>query len=126
MKIKKEDSLVSAIEGNFSGMAHSDLVLTCEMLTRGRAAWQKECEDAHAVLDDPECLIIRKAKDGYPDGRPDRTLTLAERVKALLRMKMDYKRWVEKAQQERDDLKKNNMTLFYHLPIFIEALSGEG
>ena len=92
---EQEDSLVAAIEGNFKSMSHSDLVLTCEMLTRGREAWKKECEDAHIVLDHEDCRIIRNAKDGYPDGREDRTLTLAERTKALLRMKQDYKRWME-------------------------------
>lgn len=106
MKTLKEESLIAAIDGNLAGMSHADLVLTCKMLTRGRAAWQKECEEAHAVLDDQECRIVRNAKDGYPDGRPDQILTLAERVRALLRMKMDYKQWMKKAEQERDELKK--------------------
>jgi len=42
----KEDSLVAAIEGNRAGMAHTDLVLTCNMLERGRAVWRKEAEEA--------------------------------------------------------------------------------
>lgn len=37
-------SLLSAIEGSYEGMSHADLVLTCNMLARGRSAWQKECE----------------------------------------------------------------------------------
>lgn len=42
----QERSLIAAIEGNRAGMSHSDLVLTCNMLERGRAAWRKECEEA--------------------------------------------------------------------------------
>lgn len=49
--ISKEDSLVAAIEGNYSKMAHADLVLTCQMLTRGRAAWRKEAEDAKKEIE---------------------------------------------------------------------------
>lgn len=47
-----DDSLVAAIEGDFKGMRHSDLVLTCEMLTRGREAWRKECEQAQRERDE--------------------------------------------------------------------------
>lgn len=50
------DSLIAAIEGNFKGMSHSDLVLTCEMLTRGREAWKKEAEELKAKLEKPGCL----------------------------------------------------------------------
>ncbi len=46
----KEESFISAIEGNLSGMSHADLVLTCQMLKRGRAEWRKEAEDAHREL----------------------------------------------------------------------------
>jgi hypothetical protein len=50
------DSLIAAIEGNFAGMSHSDLVLTCEMLTRGREQWRKEAEELKAKLESPGCL----------------------------------------------------------------------
>lgn len=49
-KPKAEASLVAALEGNLNGMAHSDLVLTCQMLERGRATWRKEAEDLKATL----------------------------------------------------------------------------
>lgn len=41
---------MAAIEGNLNGMAHGDLVLTCQMLSRGRATWRKEAEALHATL----------------------------------------------------------------------------
>jgi len=54
--------------------------------------------EAHAILDGDESKIIRNAKDGYPDGRPDRILTLAERVKAICKYGADYKRWLSEAE----------------------------
>jgi hypothetical protein len=59
-----------------------------------------EVEGSHAVLDGEDCRIIRNSKDGYPDGRADRILSLPERVQALLQMKVDYKRWLEQAEAE--------------------------
>lgn len=91
-----------------SATANRELVIQrIESIINTVTARQLETElnEAHAVLDDPECLIIRNAKDGYPEGRPDQTLTLTERVMALLRMKMDYKRWMEKAEQELGQLR---------------------
>ena len=44
------DSLIAAIEGDRSKMAHGDLVLTCQMLERGRARWRKEAEEAQEAL----------------------------------------------------------------------------
>ena len=60
---------------------------------------------AHEVLDADESKIIRNAKDGYPEGRAARELTLAERVKALCIYAADWKRWCleREAQQERKD-----------------------
>lgn len=51
------------------------------------------CDQAHAVLDADESKIIRDAKDGYPEGRKPRVLTLAERVSALCTYAADWKRW---------------------------------
>lgn len=45
------DSLVAAIEGNYAGMAHSDLVMTCQMLERGRAAWRADAERMKPVIE---------------------------------------------------------------------------
>ena len=57
------------------------------------------CAEAHAVLDADASGIIRNAKDGYPEGREPRELTLAERVKALCIYAADWKRWCEEADK---------------------------
>lgn len=57
------------------------------------------CEEVHAILDADESRIIRNAKDGYPDGRELRDLTLAERVKALCIYAADWKRWCIEAEK---------------------------
>lgn len=54
--------------------------------------------EAHAILDGDESKIIRNVKDGYLDGRPDRVLTLAERVKALCKYGSDYVRWLKESE----------------------------
>jgi len=51
------------------------------------------CNEVHAILDADESKIIRNAKDGYPDGRTPRILTLQERVTALCVYASDWKRW---------------------------------
>jgi hypothetical protein len=51
------------------------------------------CNEVHAILDADESKIIRDAKDGYPDGRTPRILTLQERVTALCVYASDWKRW---------------------------------
>ena len=51
------------------------------------------CTEVHAILDADESKIIRDAKDGYPDGRTPRTLTLQERITALCVYASDWKRW---------------------------------
>ena len=64
------------------------------------------CQAAHAVLDADESKIIRNAKDGYPDGRAPRELTLVERVSALCIYAADWKRWClekETAYPQSDD-----------------------
>lgn len=50
MSEQQDKSLIAAIEGDFSGMAHSDLVLTCKMLTNGRAQWRQEAEGLRTAL----------------------------------------------------------------------------
>lgn len=66
---------------------------------------ETELNEAHAVLDSADCSIIRNAKDGYPEGREPRELTLEERVRSLLRMMTDYRKWCKNAEKERDELK---------------------
>jgi hypothetical protein len=51
------------------------------------------CYEVHGILDADESKIIRDAKDGYPDGRIQRRLTLQERVTALCVYAADWKRW---------------------------------
>jgi hypothetical protein len=51
------------------------------------------CNKVHAILDADESEIIRNAKDGYPEGRTPRILTLQERVTALCVYASDWKRW---------------------------------
>lgn len=55
--VSKVDSLVAAIEGDYSKMSHADLVLTCNMLHRGRAIWQKEAEELKERLNYHGCLF---------------------------------------------------------------------
>jgi hypothetical protein len=56
-------------------------------------------DETHAILDADPSAIIRNAKDGYPDGREPRELTLAERVKALCVYASDWKRWCQEKEQ---------------------------
>jgi len=56
-------SLLSAIDGNYAGMSKPDLVLTCNMLSGGRAKWRADAENYQAALSDlmdrlqsPTCL----------------------------------------------------------------------
>jgi hypothetical protein len=51
------------------------------------------CKEIHAILDVHESQIVRNAKDGYPDGRDERILTLQERINALCKYASDWKRW---------------------------------
>ncbi len=62
--------------------------------------YKSELEAAHAILDADESKIIRNAKDGVPEGREPRALTLAERVSALCRYAADYKRWLGEKKSE--------------------------
>jgi hypothetical protein len=63
------------------------------------------CAEAHAILDADASKIIRNAKDGYPEGREPRELTLAERVKALCIYACDWKRWCEEADKPNDEMR---------------------
>ena len=55
------ESLSAAIDGDLRGMSHSDLVLTCEMLVRGRAAWRKEAEEAKAQNAELQSDVVKQA-----------------------------------------------------------------
>lgn len=57
------------------------------------------CEAVHSILDSDESQIIRNAKDGYPEGRTPRVLTLQDRVAALCTYASDWKRWCLKNEQ---------------------------
>jgi len=56
------------------------------------------CVEIHSLLDADESMIIRNARDGYPEGRTPRELTLLERVKSLCTYAADWKRWCIEAQ----------------------------
>lgn len=70
-----------------------------------RERCEKIVEEIHEILDGDASKIIRNAKDGYPEGRPDRVLTLAERVKALCKYAADWKRWCLEREKEIEELK---------------------
>ena len=61
---------------------------------------EAELAAVHCILDNDESKIIRNAKDGYPEGREARVLTLAERVKSLCIYAADWKRWTEEKEVE--------------------------
>jgi len=54
--MKNINSLVAAIDGNYEGMSHADLVLTCKMLLNGRQAWKEEAEELRHRLESSGCL----------------------------------------------------------------------
>ena len=87
-----------AEDGTF---VYSDIPKLCAALTEARA----ENTALHALLDNDKSKIIRNEKDGYPEGRPDRELTLLERVKALCRYAADWKKWCEEKDAENTRLK---------------------
>lgn len=71
------NSLVAAISGDRSGMTKADLILTCEMLERGRAIWRKEAEELRAIVDSLHASIESMRKQLPPPqpvpGCPDPT-----------------------------------------------------
>lgn len=56
-------------------------------------------EYVHSLLDGPPAQIIRNAKDGYPEGRENRVLSIEERIAALKCFASDYKRWLEELEE---------------------------
>lgn len=66
------------------------------------AALEAIIAEAHAILDADESKIIGNAKDGYPEGREPRELTLAERVNALCIYAADWKRWFEESEKQNE------------------------
>lgn len=63
--------------------------------TEFRASYIQQ-EVLHSIFDNDESQIVRNEKDGYPEGRPDRELTLKERLLALCRYAADWKTLFEK------------------------------
>jgi len=80
-----EDELIHA--------AIASLRLAIEQAEKQEPVACSVCKEVHAILDADESQIIRNAKDGYPDGRKPRILTLQERVNALCVYASDWKRW---------------------------------
>lgn len=56
----QDESLVAAIEGNFEGMAKSDLILTIKMLTNGRKIWMDEANAMKTQRDEARALLHEK------------------------------------------------------------------
>lgn len=56
----QDESLLGAIKGDRNKMSHRDLVLTCQMLERGRAAWRKESEALRATL-----VMLKRELDSH-------------------------------------------------------------
>jgi hypothetical protein len=61
---------------------------------------ENQIEHIHKILDQDGVQIIRNEKDGYPEGRPDRNLTLSERVQAACRMIHDWHRWHNELEEK--------------------------
>ena len=57
-------------------------------------------KEVHAILDSDESKNIRNEKDGDPEGRPHRELSLQERVRALCKYAADWKRWYDENNQK--------------------------
>lgn len=72
------------------------------------------CVEIHSLLDADESMIIRNARDGYPEGRTPRELTLLERVKSLCTYAADWKRWCIKAQTLPAAQSEQEPVAYYH------------
>lgn len=55
-------------------------------------------EDVHLLLDGEPAMIVRNAKDGYPEGREDRFLSIEERIASLKQFAADYQRWLKELE----------------------------
>lgn len=67
------NSLLSAIEGSYEGMSHADLVMTCNMLARGRTTWQRECEDEKVKTKELwQVLVMLKRELDPHETKPDK------------------------------------------------------
>ena len=62
--------------------AHNTVTRRLSVLADENAALRAQIEAIHSLLDGDESKIIRNAKDGYPEGREPKELTLTERVTA--------------------------------------------
>lgn len=61
---------------------------------------EEEVAACHTLLNGDASKIIQNHKDGYPEGRPDRLLTLGERIKALCTYAADWKRWCQNNEEK--------------------------
>lgn len=64
-----------------------------EVLSTSPPARVPFLEHLHSLLDGEPAQIVRNAKDGYPEGREDRMLSIEERIEALKHFAADYQRW---------------------------------
>jgi hypothetical protein len=97
------ETLVTSIEGFELHREESQAIIDLfaerfAKLQAERDTLKATIAEAHALIDADASKIIRNAKDGYPDGRVPRELTLPERVNALCIYAADWKRWFEEYQ----------------------------
>lgn len=69
-------------------------------------ALRAQIEAIHSLLDGDESKIIRNAKDGYPEGREPKELTLTERVTALCKYASDWERWFSEAESKIEQMER--------------------
>lgn len=81
-----------------------------------------EIEKIHNLLDNDASKIIRNSKDGYPEGRPDKVLSLYERVKALCLYASDWKRWCEASKPIELDEEKVEALVSQEVLLFNKRL----
>ena len=83
-----------------------------EAAEKERDALRAEIEAIHSLLDNDESKIIRNAKDGYPEWREPKELTLTERVTALCKYAADWKRWCNEAEAKIEQMEKQEPVAF--------------
>ena len=119
-KIKSLESRLSALNDVKWGLesrlkeSEEEVFIKCKqngVLLERLSQAEAELEQAHKILDADPSMIIRNAKDGYPEGRPDRVLTLAERVKALCKYGSDYVRWLKESEARLSQAEAENKVL---------------
>lgn len=115
------DAAESALKENEEQSAemYQELSASLAAVTDKLEETEAALENIHVILDNDPSKIIRNHKDGYPEGRPDKLLTLEERVMALCLYAADWKRWFQaqeaalaESQRKAEAYKKVYQALF--------------